>query len=107
MHSYNRKIGSGAKEVEAPLTSKIAVPLTDSSKHITNIRRREQLLNVTEEDVKHAAHQYLAVPSESQQYSLAILGEQTDKINSENGWNIRSWGDSPTTSNTTAEEVFK
>ncbi|KAH8556273.1 peptidase M16C associated-domain-containing protein [Umbelopsis sp. PMI_123] len=95
--------------VDAPISvsQEGLLQFTDGISDDIRQRRREQLLNVTEEDVKHAAHQYLAVPSESQQYSLAILGEQTDKINSENGWNIRSWGDSPTTSNTTAEEVFK
>jgi hypothetical protein len=62
---------------------------------------------VTEEDVKHAAHQYLAVPSETQHYSLAILGEQTDKISSQHGWNIRSWGDAPATPSTPAEEASK
>jgi hypothetical protein len=68
------------------------------------------LLNVTEDDVKYAAHQYLSKPSESHQYSLAILGEQNDKITIDNGWNIRSWGESsatPTTSIESEQELDK
>ncbi|CAO3677852.1 unnamed protein product [Umbelopsis ramanniana] len=95
--------------VDAPISvsQEGLLQFTDGISDDIRSRRREQLLNVTEEDVKHAAHQYLAVPSETQQYSLAILGEQTDKISSQHGWNIRSWGDAPATPSTPAEEASK
>ncbi|KAI9286907.1 peptidase M16C associated-domain-containing protein [Umbelopsis sp. AD052] len=95
--------------VDAPISvsQEGLLQFTDGISDDIRSRRREQLLNVTEEDVKQAAHQYLAVPSETKQYSLAILGEQTDKISSQSGWNIRSWGDAPATPSTPAEEVSK
>ena len=75
--------------------------------HLHNLRRREQLLNVTEEDVKYAAHQYLAEANEKQHFSLAILGEKTEKFDNE--WNIQSWGESSPTATTSSEseEVSK
>jgi Zn-dependent M16 (insulinase) family peptidase len=69
-------------------------------------RRREQLLNVTEDDVKYAAHKYLAEANANQHYSLALLGEKNDKISTSQGWNVRSWGES-TPSTGSEPEVAK
>ncbi|RUS19477.1 Metalloenzyme, LuxS/M16 peptidase-like protein [Jimgerdemannia flammicorona] len=55
-------------------------------------RRREQLLKVTEEDIKEAAIKYLQQQETESKYSVAILGELNDKVSEETGWKVQKWG---------------
>ncbi|KAI8991000.1 peptidase M16C associated-domain-containing protein [Mycotypha africana] len=55
--------------------------------------RREELLKVTQDDIKRVAHEYLSEPVKENRSSTALLGEQTDSITPEKGWSINKWGD--------------
>jgi hypothetical protein len=48
---------------------------------------------VTQDDIKRVAHEYLDEPFKQNEYSIALLGESTDKIAAENGWTINQWGE--------------
>ncbi|KAI8368267.1 peptidase M16C associated-domain-containing protein [Radiomyces spectabilis] len=54
--------------------------------------RREELLQVTQKDIKEMAERYLVGSVSRNEYSTTILGEVTDKISAENGWDIKQWG---------------
>jgi len=53
-------------------------------------KRREQLLDVTAEDVKQVAQKYLLKPFE--RGNLAILGAQKGWVTKEAGWEVRDIG---------------
>ncbi|CAG8437370.1 10107_t:CDS:10 [Acaulospora colombiana] len=51
-------------------------------------RRREQLLNVTEEDVKSAASAYLKQHEATKDYSVAIIGEENEEIEKNDEYSV-------------------
>lgn len=53
-------------------------------------RRRERLLDVTREDVRRVAEEY--VVQRASQGSLVVLGEKKDWVNEEDGWVIKDLG---------------
>ncbi|KAL0090894.1 peptidase M16C associated-domain-containing protein [Phycomyces blakesleeanus] len=55
--------------------------------------RREEFLKVTQDDIKAAAETYLLGSEKDGHYSVAVLGEATDKIAEDNGWSINQWGE--------------
>ncbi|KAG2182463.1 hypothetical protein INT43_007393 [Umbelopsis isabellina] len=95
--------------VDAPISvsKEGLLQFTDGISDDLRQRRREQLLNVTEDDVKYAAHKYLAEADVKQHYSLALLGEKNDKITSAQGWDVRSWGEATPSSTGSEPEVAK
>lgn len=57
--------------------------------------RREQLLNVTEDDIKEVAAKYLHQQEGEGRYSVTILGELNDRVSEEAGWKVHKWGGAP------------
>lgn len=53
-------------------------------------RRREQLLAVTQADVRDAAEKYL---TKHQEASIALLGEANDKILSSSEWIVKNFAE--------------
>ncbi|CAJ0840291.1 11430_t:CDS:10 [Entrophospora sp. SA101] len=74
------------QRIDAPISvsQEGLVYFTDKITDDLRQKRREQLLSVTEDDVKEAAYKYLKQQDEMKSYSIAIIGgsgEETQKIN--------------------------
>lgn len=57
---------------------------------ISFFRRREQLLAVTQDDIRDVAEKYLA--SRAGKSSIALLGEANDKLKDDPSWIIKQFG---------------
>ncbi|CAG8585291.1 9597_t:CDS:2, partial [Acaulospora morrowiae] len=76
--------------IDAPISvsQEGMVYFTDRLSDDLRQKRREQLLAVTEDDVKYAAITYLKQHETKRDYSIAIIGEENEEIEKNNEYNV-------------------